>query len=179
MTRQRDSAAGLFHVSCHSVWDLELYRDDIDRTSYIAGLARTTSEIGWTCVSVCVMTTHVHLILEVDDAVLADGMQRLNFRYAVEFNARHRRRGRVFGAPYDARRIVDDAYLLTAYRYDAWNPVEAGLVESPEQWIWSSYAAAIGLSDSFSFVDPSRVLGVVGGSPDVAVARLRAFVEEP
>jgi putative transposase len=178
MTRQRDTAAGLFHVTCHSVWDGLLYRDDIDRTNYVDELARTTEKIGWTCIAVCLMTTHVHLILEVGDGKLPVGMEQLNFRYAARFNARHRRHGRVFGAPYGARRILDDPHLLTVYKYVVWNPVEAGLCNRPEEWIWSSYRAAIGLSDSFGFVNPNRVLGCFGGTREVAIVRLRAFVEE-
>jgi putative transposase len=177
MTRRRDTAKGIFHVTCHSVWDLDLYRDDIDRTNYCALLARTTARLGWECIGTCIMKTHVHLILGVEDGVLADGMQQLSFAYAVGFNARHRRRGRIFGAPYGLRRIADDADLLGVYRYVMLNPVEAGLVERPEQWPWSSYASTVGLRDTFSFVNADRVLGCLGGAPEIAVARLRAFVE--
>jgi REP-associated tyrosine transposase len=178
MTRQRDKAAGLFHVTCHSVWDGVLFRDDIDRTNYVDELARTTQKIGFIPVEVCLMTTHAHLVLEVGDDELPIAMERLNFRYAARFNARHRRRGRVFGAPYGADRVRDDAHLLTVYRYVALNPVEAGLVDRPEEWIWSSYRSAIGLSDSFGFVNPGRVLGIFGGSREIATARLRSYVED-
>ncbi len=177
MTRRRDTKPGLFHVTCHSVWGLELYRDDIDRTNYCAQLARTTATLGWECLGACVMTTHVHLILGVEDGVLAAGMQELNFRYAVGFNARHRRRGRIFGAPYGLRRIEDDADLLGVYRYVMLNPIEAGLVDRPEEWPWSSYATTIGLAETFSFVDAGRVLGCMGGTREIAIVRLRKFVE--
>jgi putative transposase len=177
MTRRRDTAKGIFHVTCHSVWDLDLYRDDIDRTNYCALLAQTTAQLGWECVGVCLMRTHVHLILGVEDGVLAEGMQKLGFRYAVGFNARHRRRGRIFGAPYGLRRVGDDADLLGVYRYVMLNPVEADLVERPEEWLWSSYASTVRLRDTFSFVDAGRVLGCLGGSSEIAAARLRAFVE--
>ena len=178
MARKRDLAEGLFHVTCHSVWGLPLFRDDIDRIEYVAELERTKNVYGWTCVSVVLLTTHVHTILEVQDGTLAEGMQRLNFLHAVRFNSRHHRRGHVFGARYDSRRLKDDSYLLTAYKYDVWNPVEAGLAAKPEDWRWSSYAAAIGLRDDFAFVDPSRVLGCFGGTPEIAVARLKAFVDD-
>jgi putative transposase len=178
MTRRRDSAPGLFHVTCHSVWDLDLYRDDIDRTNYCARLAATTNRVGWECIGVCLMTTHVHLILGVEDGMLADGMQELSFRYAVGFNARHRRRGRVLGSPYGLRRIGDDADLLGVYRYVMVNPVDARLVDRPERWPWSSYASTLGLTDAYSFVDAGRVLGCLGGLREIAAARLQAFVEQ-
>ena len=40
----------------------------------------------------------------------------------------------------------------------------------------SSYAATIGLTEPHSFVNPSRILGCFGGPPELARARLRAFV---
>jgi REP element-mobilizing transposase RayT len=177
MSRRRDISAGLFHVTCHSVWELDLFRDDVDRVNYLAELVRTMRRRGWICPVVCLMTTHAHFMFEIGDDSLAEGMQELNFRYAVSFNARHRRRGRVFGAPYSPTRIRDDSHLLTAYRYVVMNPVEAGLVDRPEDWRWSSYATTIGLSQDFAFVNANRVLGALGGPPEVARARLRAFVE--
>ncbi|HZD87271.1 MAG TPA: transposase [Gaiellaceae bacterium] len=177
MTRQRDTAAGLFHVTCHSVWDGTLYRDDLDRANYVHWVARSCSENAVVCIGSCILTTHVHLILEVEAMRLPAVMYDLNFRYASRFNSRHRRRGRVFGSPYGASRINDDGHLLTVYRYLARNPIEAGLVGKPQDWAWSSYGAAVGASDGFEFVNPQRVLEILGGAREVAVARLRRFVE--
>jgi REP element-mobilizing transposase RayT len=177
MTRKRDSQAGIFHVPCHSVWDGVLFRDDIDRANYIHELARTTETVGWTCIAVCLLTTHAHLVLEVEDGILAEGMQRLNFRHAANFNSRHLRRGRVFGAPYSQRRVLDEAYLRNLYRYVALNPVEAGLAERPQDWAWCSYRSAVGLSADFGFVNPARALECFGRIREVAVRGLRQFVE--
>jgi putative transposase len=122
------------------------------------------------------MTTHVHLVVEVEEMQLAQCMQQLNFRYASRFNSRHRRRGRVFGSPYGARRIEDDNQLLIVYRYVARNPLEAGMVAKPEDWPWSSFGAALGASSTFEFVNPAKVLACLGGAREIAEARLRTFV---
>ena len=178
MTRRRDLAAGLFYITCHSGWDGVLFRDDLDRVNYLGQLATAISRADLVCVAVVLMTTHAHLILEVDDDALADTMQRLNFEYAVGFNRRHRRRGHVFGGRYGSSRLADDSYLLACYRYVVLNPVEAGLAERPEDWRWSSYSDAIGLSADYPYVNPARVLGCLGGAPEIARARLRQLVEE-
>ena len=68
--------------------------------------------------------------------------------------------------------------LQVAYRYVMRNPVEAGLCRSPELWPWSSYAATIGLAESFTFVDASPLLGCFDGSSEAQIAALRACVEE-
>jgi hypothetical protein len=46
-------------------------------------------------------------------------------------------------------------------------------------WPLSSYAAAVGLAEPNSFVDPMRVLASFDLVRELAAAQLRAFVEEP
>lgn len=177
--RPRDHAPGLFHITAHSVWSVELFPDDLDRFLFCSELASTVARFHWTCISACVMTTHYHLILEVDDDSLPQGMQQLNFRYAIGFNARRRLRGHAFGSRYSSNRIESDGYLASVYRYVVRNPVRAGICDRPEEWPWSSWATAIGAADTFDFVDPSRVIGYFGDDPESALERLRTFVETP
>jgi len=174
--RHRDVAAGLFHVYSHSVWAAELYRDDRDRIVFLRELARACDKTSWSCLGFCVLGSHYHLLLDVDDGALPVGMHSLNFRHAVVFNVRHGMKGHVLGARYDSVRIQNDEHLLAVSRYVMRNPVEAGLCENPEDWPWSSYAATIGLTEPHSFVNPSRILGCFDGPPELARARLRAFV---
>jgi putative transposase len=175
---RRDKGAGLFHVYSHSVWAAELFRDDRDRIVFLRELARAVHKASWLCLGFCLLGTHYHLLLDVDDGALPIGMHSLNFRHAVAFNVRHRMKGHVLGARYDSVRIKNDDQLLTAFRYVMRNPVEAGLVERPEDWPWSSYAATIGRAEQHSFVNPSRILGCFDGPPELAAARLHAFVTE-
>lgn len=166
----RDLAAGIFHVYTHCVWPAPaLYRDDIDRMTFVRFLARTTATIGWTCIAMCLMGTHYHLIVEVDDGELATGMHRLNLAYARHFNKRHHQRGHVQFNRYGSDRIRSDGHLLDRYAYVALNPVRAGICRRAEDWAWSGYADAVGLATRFGFVDASRVL--VGADPQVDLRR--------
>jgi putative transposase len=174
----RDTEPGTFHVTCHSVRDTPLFRDDLDRTRFLTELVAAGAHQGWTCIEYCLMTTHFHLIVAVDTGVLPIVMQRINGRYACAFNARHGTRGHVLERRYGAGRITSDAHLLAAYRYVARNPVMAKLCATPQEWPWSSYAATVGLDDPIPFVDASCVLELFGGPHELAVAGLRAFVEE-
>lgn len=176
--KPRDSTAGFFHVTCHSVWTGQLFRDDLDRLAFLRELAVAVRQYAWTCLSYCLMTTHFHLILEVGDGSLPEGMQQINTRYACGYNQRHRLRGHVFGGRYDGKRIRDDSQLVTTFAYDSNNPVHAGACDSPAAWNWSSYRGTVGLGELATFVNPEKILRFFGGSRDVAIARLRAFVEE-
>jgi REP-associated tyrosine transposase len=177
--RKRDLTAGTFHIYTHSVWAASaLFRDDADRMTFVRELARATARVGWTCMAYCLLTTHYHLLVEVEAGVLSDGMHALNFRYASYFNNRHRMKGHVFAARYESRRIQDEEHLLTVFRYIARNPVEAGLCRSAADWRWSSYPETIGCVEPSSFVDATAVLECFGGTDEFAVERLRRFVED-
>jgi REP element-mobilizing transposase RayT len=176
--RRRDTEAGLFHVWAHSVWSADLFADDLDRARGVSELARATQRQPWVCLAAVLMTTHYHLILDVEDDALPLGMQALNFRYAAGYNARHRLRGHVFSGRYGSRRLKTEADLLDTYRYVVWNPVRAGLCTRPEDWRWSSYPATLGRDESFTFVEAHRVLEQFGQPRERATARLRLFVAE-
>jgi putative transposase len=171
---------GIFHVFTHCVWAAPaLFRDDVDRSAFLRHIARTTRKVGWKCLAYCLMQTHHHLIVEVEEGVLPKGMFSLNHAHAMDFNRRHTSRGHVQFRRYGAKRIHEDAQLLTTFAYVANNPVEAGLCKAPGDWPWSSYAGTVGLAEASSFVDAARVVGGLGESVEIARARLRAFVENP
>ena len=129
----RDVYAGFFHVWTHSVWAADaLFRDDTDRFVFLRELVRAIQKARWKCLAFCLMNTHYHLVLEVDDGALPFGMHALNFRYACGYNQRHEMKGHVHGSRYGARRLGDDAALLDGFRYVARNPVEAMLCATPE-----------------------------------------------
>jgi putative transposase len=144
-------------VTCHAVRSTELYRNEVDRVFFLTELGRTVAQY--------------------HDESLPLGMHRLNFNHARRFNARHRLRGHVLEKRYHSDRIVSDAHLLAVYRYDANNPVKAGLCDAPQDWPWCSYGALFRPTDMYSFVDPTRVLERLGGSRASALEKLRLLVE--
>jgi hypothetical protein len=176
--RRRDTGAGVFHVFTHSVWAAPaLYRDDEDRLIFLRELARVTERFGCRCLAYCLMRTHYHALLDVDTGALPAAMHSLNFRYASAFNKRHRTKGHVHGSRYNALRVTGEASLLSRSRYLAWNPPEAGLCKSPEEWQWSSYPATIGLVEASSFVTDDLILGCFDAPHEIARARLRRYVD--
>jgi putative transposase len=178
--RHRDTAAGIFHVYTHAVWvSRALFRDDIDRTSFLRRLAKTTTDVDWTCIAYCLMGNHHHLLVGVGPGVLPRGMHRLNLGYARDYNRRHGLRGAVQFARYGSRRVAGELSLLATYKYVVMNPVDAGLCEHPGDWPWSSYAGTVGLREPDSFVDATVVFNVFDQPRDRAIATLRSFVEQP
>jgi putative transposase len=163
--RPRDAAPGIHHVVVGATGPSPYFRDDADRLTWVRFLVKMLERYDWTCIIVCQLTTHLHVIVELPDESLPFGMHMLNTAYGKGFNDRHGRFGNLVRARYWSKRITDDAQLLAAFRYVARNPSRAGMCERPEDWHWSSFATSCGLAQTFPFVDASLVLSVLEASP--------------
>lgn len=122
------------------------------------------------------MTTHYHLLVRTPGADLARGMQRLNSCYAQHFNRRHGETGHRLERRYHSVLITSDWHMLELVRYFALNPVRAGACQRPDEWPWSSYAAAIGAAPAPAFLAVDWLLTYFSGNRDRACERLRSFV---
>jgi putative transposase len=160
-----------------SAGPIEMFLDDFDRTAFCNRLAKVIRRQGWICHAFCLMATHYHLLLEVAENSLQPGMQRLNGPYAQSFNARHDRSGHLRGDRYRARSVTTDGHMLSAFRYIARNPVEAGLCARAADWFWGSYRGCAGLETGFAFVDSTRLLAYFGDDRERAHDLIRAFVD--
>lgn len=149
------------------------YVDNDDRIAWIRLLTCVLDSFEWRCVAFCQLSTHVHLIVSVPDTSLPLGMKQLNMGYSRDFNARHDRVGQFVRRRYGSRRIVDARDLVGTYAYVVLNPVRAGFCPRPEDWRWSSYGTALGISRDFPFVDATTVVAEAGGS----IEALRRTVE--
>ncbi len=86
------------------------------------------------------MTNHVHLLAspQTPDSI-PKTLQSVGRRYVQYFNHSYKRTGTLWEGRYKATVIDSDHYLLTCLRYIELNPVRAGMVEHPRDYIWSSY----------------------------------------
>jgi putative transposase len=129
-----------------------IFEDDADHERFLEVLAHNLKRFQIFCVAYCLMWNHYHLLLVPAAHSVSRLMQQLNSRYCQQLNRRHHRVGHVLQGRFTARIIDNDAYLLTAFRYIARNPVVAGRSEQPEDWRWSSYGATIGVRPIPSFL---------------------------
>jgi len=162
---------GIYHAFARGNNRMALFYDDEDRGGYLRLLERVAGLKDWRCLAFCLMTNHIHLMIETPEANLSSGMQTLQGRYAQGFNFRHGRSGHVFEGRYGAVLIESDVHLRAAAAYIARNPVDAALCERPESWAWSSYRATIG-AEVPPWLDTRRLLRFFGS--DIEAAR-RAY----
>jgi len=85
----------------------------------------------------------VHLIVRLPDWVkhIPDIMKSINLRYSLYYSKKYKYDGIVWRGRYKSELIDNDRYMLACGLYVEHNPVKAGIVKTPEEYKWSSYAS--------------------------------------
>ncbi|HYM62020.1 MAG TPA: hypothetical protein VEZ11_14155, partial [Thermoanaerobaculia bacterium] len=122
-------------------------------------------------------TTHYLLSIETPECTLSTGMQRFLGRYAQRFNKRHRRRGHLFEGRFKNVLVEKESHFLVLTRCLALSPVEAGIVERPEDWRWSSHRVRAGLEEAPAWLTLDPVFAAFGPDPETQQSEYRRFVE--
>jgi REP element-mobilizing transposase RayT len=169
----------LYHLTTRGVDRRAIFLDDDDRRFFLRLLDRVVRLDGFVIHAYCLMTNHVHLLVETPRANLAHGIQRLLAHYAREHNARAGRRGHLFERRYLDRLVETEEHLISTARYLARNPVEAGLCPNPADWRWSSHRATAGLAPRPRFLTTTRILAAFDHRRPVARALYRTLCDEP
>ncbi len=124
------------------------------------------------------MDNHYHLVLQIGEPGLSDGMRLLNGRFARGANVLRGSTNHVFGERFWAAEIDSDAYLYEVCRYVVLNPVRAGLCDQPDSWNWSSHRAAMGLDHPEPFLALGDFHSFFGRDPKTAIETYSRFVRE-
>ena len=153
------SEGNTYHIIVRGVGKQIIFEDDDDRSTFMNKLSTLCSECKIDILVWCLMTNHVHIIVNGELETISSMMMRLESSYAVHFNARHSRIGTLFQGRFTSVPITSDEQLCSAARYIHMNPVKAGgrLDER-----WSSYGEYVGQrSDCFARTD--LLLSLLGG----------------
>lgn len=162
-----------YHITCRGNRRYPIFFDDWDYRKYLSFLEDTSEKYPFIIHSYCLMTNHIHLLMETIDTPPEKVMRSLNQRYAVYFNNRHDYDGHVFQGRYGAKLIDSLGYFLQASKYIHLNPVDAKIVKHPLDYRWSSYSF-FSHSKTSKLVKTNRILACF---PDPEKASYQNFVE--
>jgi putative transposase len=175
----RIEVPGIYHVTTRGNNKRVIFLDDDDRLVFIRLLNRLSIKYGWTIYAYCLMTNHYHLLMRIDERGMSRGLCELNSQYALLFNQRHVRVDHLFGKRYWSEQIESDERFRRACRYVVRNPVEAGLVESPGDYVWSSYQATVGIALGHVRVAVDELLRMFSNDRASAIASFKELCENP
>ena len=124
----------------------------------------------------CLLSNHFHFLVKVhaepelnkNFGLFADDKSRSNnlaqhlgnfFNwYATSYNKKHSRKGSLFIHSFQRKPVRDQQYLMELFCYIHANPLKAGLGNSFNEWVYSSYLELTGNLKYLSNMDRDQVL---------------------
>ena len=139
----------LHHVMIRGIEKRDIFLDDRDRSDFLDRFSRLLVKTKTECLAWSLLSNHAHALLRPTKGkgTLPGLMQRLLTGYAVVFNLRHHRCGRLFQNRYKSIVCEEDSYFLELVRYIHLNPLRAGLVPSMRKldtYRWCGHAGIMG-----------------------------------
>ena len=172
---RKQSETKIYHVMIRGNERKNIFFDDDDRNQFLDTLRRKNRERLFSVYAFCLMSNHVHLLLNARNEEIGRIMQRINTSYAHYFNKKYVRVGHLFQDRFKSEAIESDQYLLAVARYIHQNPVKAKIVQAPGRYKWSSYNTYVkGTENANNIVETEMLLRIF--SEDMKDAK-KHFIE--
>jgi len=154
-----------------------IFFDDADYKIYLDWLKVAADKYDCKIHAYVLMTNHVHLLVT---PLHQDGLGRF-FQYIGRFyvtyvNNTYDRTGTLWEGRYKASVVEEDAYLLACYRYIEMNPVRAGMVKRPEDYLWSSYRGNASLVNDL-LLSPHKLYLQLGANDELRVQAYQSLFQ--
>jgi REP element-mobilizing transposase RayT len=175
-----DAPGALHHVIVRGIERSAIFRDDVDRESFLTRFGRLLIDSATPCLAWALMDNHAHLLLRTGAVPIAALMRRLLTGYALQFNRRHRRHGVLFQNRYKSILCEEEAYLRELVRYIHLNPLRAGGVrdmDALKDYAWSGHCTLLG-KVARQWQDTGYVLRFFGGNLRQARRAYEGFVAQ-
>ncbi|MCX5652019.1 MAG: transposase [Planctomycetota bacterium] len=129
------------HIAHRGNHKHKLFEDDTDRRYYLALLYRFSRLTATRIAGFCLMSNHVHVIAvpEAQNSLM-ECIGRTHRKFSEHLNRRTGTKGTNWEGRYFAQ-AMGPRHAVNALRYIERNPVDAGLIEDPTAWEWSSASA--------------------------------------
>jgi putative transposase len=171
---------GVYHAMSRGNFRQEVFLDDDHYAKYLSLTDRVSRRYRWTVLDWCLIPNHFHLLIQLTNDGLSDGMRELNGCFSRWSNLRtgRTRTGHLWKNRPTLINVFKEGHFWELTRYIPINPVRAGLSRLPEDWRWSGHRAILGLEHPYRFHQPAELLRYFDNRPDIAVAKYRDLVHE-
>ncbi|WP_432663375.1 transposase [Wukongibacter baidiensis] len=136
---RKKSKSGIYHIMMRGINRQSIFEEEEDYKRFIETIQKYKEKSGYEVYGYCLMGNHVHILMKIGKEPLEQVMRRIGGSYVYWYNRKYDRIGNLFQDRFKSEPVEDDAYLLTVHRYIHQNPIKAGLVNSLEEYKWSSY----------------------------------------
>ena len=133
------------HITQRGNYRQKTYFRAEDYQLYLDLLLDYSRHYGVAILAYCLMPNHFHLLVELlSECSFSNLCKNLFISYTKAMNKRFDRTGHIFEGEFKSKIVGSSEYLLTLSRYIHSNPSNAGLVQKPELWEFSSYLDYLG-----------------------------------
>jgi putative transposase len=151
----------VYHITSRGNERKAVFKSIRDREKFLEYLESAVEKYQALIHAYCLMDNHYHLLLETPSGNLPRIMRHINGAYTTYFNVKRDRSGHLFQGRYKAILVEKDEYAKELSRYIHLNPVRGKMVESPEEYVWSSYQSYIGIQKTPKWLYVAIYHGIV------------------
>ena len=138
---RKKSESNIYHVMLRGINRQIIFEDDGDRHYFMTVLKHCKDIAGFRLYAFCLMSNHVHLLIEPAGEPLSQIFKRVGSKYVYWYNQKYQRVGHLFQDRYRSENVETNQYFMTVLRYILQNPMKAGIESRPGSYPWSSYLA--------------------------------------
>jgi len=178
---------GIYHITSRGNDRQNVFRTERDRLRFLERLKESALMYNVRVYMYCLMSNHIHLLIETPQGNLNRFMGSLLTGYTSYFNRCHSRAGHLMQGRYGAQVVEGSDYLLRLSRYIHLNPVHVhewsdqpleDQLHFLRNYAWSSYPEYAGLSLPCDWLCTEPVLSLVDGlSSHNPCTRYQRYVE--
>lgn len=110
-----------------------------DKQDLLSSIRKYQERKGFKIYGFVLMDNHVHLIMEVcEENNISKVMQVLLLSYSTKYRRKYPYVGHVWQGRFKSKPIMNEGYFIENLNYIHNNPVRAGMVSNPSEYIYSS-----------------------------------------
>ena len=174
-TSRKLSKTGVYHIIIRGVNKDIIFKDDEDRKKFLQLLKYYKTQLNCKIYAYCLMSNHVHLLIEDKNLKIGELMKNITCVYAGEYNKKYKRVGHLFQDRFKSQNVEDQDYLFRLIRYIHRNPEKAGICET-KNYKWSSYNEVMNGS---KIIDRDLILGIYNDNKFYAIQKFKKqMIEE-
>lgn len=153
-----------------------IFNNDTDKLRYYSLMLELKQENSIDIFHYCLMNNHPHLIVWLNNqSKLSKFMKQLSLSYYSYYKKTYGHTGHLWQGRFRSNIVDTDVHLLMCGKYVELNPVRAGIVSQPQDYLFSSYKFyAYGKPDSL--LTPSPEYLALSVSPEARKEQYIKFV---
>ena len=137
--KPRIELVGYYHIINRGVEQRVVFEEPADYEYFEELMCFYARSFGIIIHNYCLMSNHYHILLEIQSENLSKFMRQLNMNYSIYFNKKNKRVGHLWQGRFKSWYVTDEDYLYTLMCYVEQNPLKANMVQSIEEYPYSSY----------------------------------------